>query len=798
MAPRRVWLASLVTLAALTPTVFGQSPAEVSLPATVEFNRDIRPILSDKCYTCHGPSKQMSSLRFDQEESAKKDRGSGNFAIVPGNPAKSVMLDRITTTDTKKRMPFGADALSARETGLIRRWIEQGATWQQHWSFIPPKQPTPNMNVAGARNPIDTFVFERLQREGLKPSAPADRATLLRRVSFDLTGLPPTLAEINAFVNDKAPNAYEKVVDRLLQSPRYGERMAFTWLEAARYADTNGYQHDLERHMWRWRDWVISAFNKNMPFDQFTIEQLAGDMLPNPTLDQRIATAFNRNHRGNSEGGIVPEEYHVEYVLDRAETTGTVFLGLTVGCARCHDHKYDPIKQKDLYQLFAYFNNIPEIGKARRTGNSPPVVKAPTTAQQTQLDQLDQQLSAATNKFNSLAARMNRSQKDWEKTLNKSASTQWGPTRGLVAHYMLDGDLTAPLSQAQDGKTTSLKFQEGDPAFAEGRIGRAAAFDGKRYIDAGDVAGFKSHDYYDDKYTMAAWIYPTAGTGAIVTKAADQTEPGGHGLNLKDGKIEFNMVDDWLDSGIRLESENLVSLNQWHHVAITYDGSRWASGVKLYVDGTEWRYKTLLDDLNNRGQLRQAPFRIGAGGGPQNRFKGSIDEVRVYTRALETKEIAALASPLSLGEIATSPEYSRSVGDAEKLSGYFLENTAPADIRDANKQLIDARVKREAFYESIPTVMVMEEMPTPRETHVLIRGLYDRPGDKVTPTLPGFLTSATNFPPNRLGLARWLVDPSNPLMSRVTVNRFWQMYFGTGIVRTVEDFGSQGEPPSHP
>ena len=313
------------------------------LPASIEFNRDIRPILSDKCFQCHGPATQLATLRFDSEEGAKHALKDGRFAIVPGDPATSQLIARITATSPAVRMPrsqngaAAGEPLSERQVALLTRWIEQGATWQKHWSFIPPKRPDLPKDLRETkwvRNPIDAFVLQRLEREGLKPSVEADRATLLRRVSLDLTGLPPTPAEVDAFLADASPNAYEKVVDRLLRSPQYGERMAFPWLDAARYADSNGYQTDGERFMWRWRDWVIDAFNRNMPYDQFTIEQLAGDLLPNATLNQKIATGFNRNHRGNSEGGIVPEEYAAEYVVDRVDTTSTVFLGLTVGvCA---------------------------------------------------------------------------------------------------------------------------------------------------------------------------------------------------------------------------------------------------------------------------------------------------------------------------------------------------------------------------------------------------------------------------------------------------------------------------------
>ena len=786
----------------LTLSISGaQAAPEVPVPATIEFNRDIRPILSDKCYTCHGPGKQMGTVRFDREEVAKHELSGGRHAIVPGDPANSLIIQRVTATSPTVRMPMGGEPLSARDVELLRRWIEQGATWQPLWSFIPPKRPNlPEVkDRQWAKNAIDAFVLQRLEREGLKPSPEANRAALIRRVTLDLTGLPPTMAETNAFLADKSSNAYEKVVDRLLQSPRYGERMAQPWLDAARYADTNGYQTDGERVMWRWRDWVINAFNRNLRFDQFTIEQLAGDLLPNATLDQKIATGFNRNHRGNSEGGIVPEEYAVEYVVDRVDTTSTVFLGLTVGCARCHDHKYDPILQRDYYQLFSYFNNIPEYGKARRIGNSPPYVKAPTPDQQKQLDQVDARLAAANDKYQKLNPELQSAQRAWERSLDKTKPLYWGPARGLVAHYTLDGDLNAKVEKTVDGKPSPLKPQEGDMSFAAGRLGPAATFDGKRFIQGGDITGFSSHGTYDDKYSLTAWIYPTNGTGAIISKAQDIDEPLGHELVLKDGKVQYNYASKWLDEAIRVQTEKTISLNQWHQVTMTYDGSRYAEGVKIYVDGEAWKFEIQVDDLNNPKPLKRYPLRIGGGGGPKNRFQGSIADIRIYDRDLTAAEAKVLADPIPVNEIAGLAADRRTPAQADKIRDYFLENAAPANIQEARNQLLEAKVKRDEYYGSIPTVMVMEEMPVPRESHLLIRGAYDRPGDKVTPKLPSALASAqNNYPPNRLGLAQWLVDPANPLLARVTVNRFWQMYFGAGIVKTTEDFGSQGEQPSHP
>ena len=635
----------------------------------VEFNRDIRPILSDKCYTCHGPDKarRLTRLRFDVEADAKQDLG-GRFAILPGAAAKSEMIRRITAADPARRMPPVASGrtLTNREIQLIERWIEQGARWENHWSFIAPaRAPLPDLrNTTWARNEIDFFVLHRLQTEGHVPAPEADRTTLIRRVSLDLTGLPPTPDEVDAFLNDRSRNAYEKVVDRLLASPRYGERMAAQWLDAARYADTNGYQTDAERYMWRWRDWVIEAFNRNLSFDQFALQQIAGDMLPRAALDQKIATGFNRNHRGNGEGGIIPEEYAVEYVVDRVETTSTVFMGLTFGCARCHDHKYDPFTQKEFYQLFAYFNNIPERGKANKYGNSAPMIQAPTTSQQARLNDIDRKLAAAEKRFEGLKPELAKAQRSWEAALDRSVPLHWSIPYDLIAHFPLDSDVTSSASApptsigvggagpygvtAQAAETPApAQFQDGEPQFAPGRIGRAAGFDGKRFIVAGNIGAFG----FQDAFTLAAWIYPTAGTGAIITRTKDVEEEAGYGLYLKDGNIQANLILRWLDDGARVETVKPMELNRWQHVMMTYDGSRTAEGVKIYVDGQSQELAIHLDDVNQNFQTRD-PLRIGGGGGTNNRFHGQIDDVRIYNVALSPQHAAVVARGESIDEIA--------------------------------------------------------------------------------------------------------------------------------------------------
>jgi len=763
----------------------------------VDFNRDIRSILSDKCYACHGPdkSKRLSNLRLDTEEGAKADLG-GRFAVVPGKLETSQLIQRITTENDAILMPpvHSGKKLSAEEIALFQRWVSEGAQWQQHWSFIAPQRPrSPKVSDSNwPRNPIDSFVLARLDRENLSASEEAGRATLIRRVSLDLTGLPPTPQEIDAFLDDSSPSAYEKVVDRLLKSPRYGERMAVRWLDAARYADTNGYQTDAERYMWRWRDWVIEAFNNNMPFDQFTVEQIAGDMLPNATLEQKIASGFNRNHRGNGEGGIIDAEYAVEYVVDRVETTSTVWLGLTMGCTRCHDHKYDPLTQKEFYELFAYFNNVPEKGKAFKYGNSPPFIGAPTREQQEELRTLDKNLALAENSFKGLQAGLESAQKDWEKALSDSAEVDWLLHDGLIAYYPLDGNLSADTPGAS--RDVRARLRDGLPDFSDGRIRQAVRFDGKRFIEAGDIADFQFYE----KYTLSAWINPASPNGTIISRSEDvPTGVKGYGLFLKDGKLQFNMINRWIDDGSRVETAEPIELNRWHHVLASYDGTRLAEGSKVYLDGKPAKLTVGLDELNQAFGAK-APVRIGAGDGDQPRFEGLIDEVRIYDRVLRPAEVSIVATVESLSQIAKMKPAERTQAQSDKLRLAFLDQYSPVEIQSAWQKLLGLRNERAQLVESFPTVMVMKERENRRDTHLLLRGAYDAPGEKVQPGVPAVLPAMSEGAPNdRLGLARWLIQPGNPLTARVTVNRFWQMLFGVGLVKTVEDFGSQGEWPVH-
>ena len=611
-------------------------------------------------------------------------------------------------------------------------------------------------------------------------------------MSLDVTGLPPTPAQVDAFVNDRSAHAYEKVVDRLLVSMAYGERMAVRWLDAARYADTNGYQTDGVRDMWRWRDWVIDAFNSNMPFDQFTIEQIAGDLLENPTRDQVIATGFNRNNRTTAEGGSVEEEFLVEYAADRAVTTSTVWLAMTLGCARCHDHKYDPISQKDFYKLFAYFNNVPERGLVFNFGNDHPMIQAPTPEQERKLAELDRDLETAKSSWNEQQRGIESEESAWVKGLAGSSDNGF-VSEGLIARYALDGDREVDGRVGVDDPERETESRPASVEFGQGQFGKAAVFDGERYIHGGGVAGFD----YLQPFTVSFWMKPNKLEGGVISRMQDHSEASGWGVFLRDGRLRFELTMRHTDLSMRVVSKRAIADKNWKHIAVTYTGERPSHrGLTLYVDGAPWEFEIEWDDLKWPIQYSSYPFRIGAAAG--ERFDGMIDEVRIYQRTMSHGEVATLLLPDTLGEVAAKPANKRSPAEKLKLRLAFLETGASQKIRDSRQQLAIAQRKRDAFDSSIPTVMVMSEDGA-KPAYVLNRGAYDAPGEAVDPGTPVSLPAPrAEWPRNRLGLARWLVDRSNPLTARVTVNRLWQMLFGAGLVKTAEDFGTQGERPSHP
>ena len=726
----------------------------------VDFDRDVRPILSDNCFACHGPDdkRRMANLRLDTEAGVAK-------------VATSRLLERVAAATPAARMPPPKSGVTLTEAqiAVIRKWVEQGARWERHWAFSPPQRPPlPAVrNQKWIHNPIDNFVLARLEKEGLTPSPEADRATLLRRLSFDLTGLPPTTAELDAFLADHSANAYEKQVDRLLALPQYGERMAMQWLDLARYADTHGYHIDSARDMWKWRDWVIDAFNRNMPFDRFGIEQLAGDLIPNATVQQKLASGFNRNHMINYEGGAIPEEYQAEYVADRVDTTATVFMGLTLGCARCHDHKYDPISQKDYYRFFAFFNTIPEKGLDGNKGNALPILEMPTAEQASQAAWLQQAIAEheAALPEKETGALL----ETWAKT--RLSTLPQPPGEGLLAHYALDSNLTDSSGNHHDARAV-----KGETPFVAGRPGQSAAFNGEAHVEFPVT----------DSPVVAFWMRSGAMPEMTVLE-------GGRGFEIgieeshpqPDFKRGSPLYVEW--QGRRFHSRAIVFGGQWHHVVVDFSGPEPA----LLLDAKS----TPIDQVGPAPVHAAGPLSIGD---PHNGkpLKGDIGDLRVYSRSLTPAEAEVLAVQEPIRAILLVADDKRTKDQKQRLLDYFLTRDAPADLRRAYAELNDLKNRAALLKKEIVTVQVMAEMAKPRDTFILARGDYRNHGEKVTPAVPSlFPPLPKDVPANRLSMAEWLFSPQHPLTARVAVNRYWQLYFGIGLVKTTEDFGSQGDAP---
>ncbi|MDQ2843996.1 MAG: DUF1553 domain-containing protein [Acidobacteriota bacterium] len=760
----------------------------------VDFDRQIRPILSDNCFTCHGPDekRRMAGLHFDTKEGAFGKTG----VIVPGDSAHSKMFVKISNPNEAMRMPptYSGRKLTAAQIDSIKRWIDEGAKWETHWSYAVPKRPDLPVvqDAKWVRNPIDRFVLAKLEKEGLHPSPETDKATLLRRVTFDLTGLPPAPTELKAFLDDSSPQAYEKVVDRLLASPHYGERMTMQWLDFARYADTHGYHIDSAREMWPWRDWVIRAFNSNMPYDEFTVEQIAGDLLPHATEAQIIATGFNRNHMINFEGGAIPEEYQNEYIVDRIEATSTTWLGITLGCARCHDHKYDPLRQKDFYSFGAFFNSVPENGLDGYKGNAKPFLQLPDKQQSA----MKEALPAAIKKTDEQIA---GAEVAWEQHQREMPVAD--VTAGLVSEYAFDDSLANRMRADLAAKVIS-----GKAVYAQGRTGRALDLTDEAQISFGSPGVFAAAK----PFTVTMWVKAGGPSGMAILEQYEKKGGAGFEIaldycNKKNCNIIVRLGSP--DSGLEAKSlEGVTYVDEsgdrdhaagpWDHVAVSYDGSGNAKGIQIYVNGRSVRTETVMDKPVP-ATLAKGELEIGnkEWGTP---FKGQLAELRIYNRRLYANEAYELGLLNPVHTVLDIPVERRSDDQKEWLRNFFLkeagnpaEQQLSVDYKALNLGL--AEINRE-----IPSTMVMAEMDKPRDTFVLGRGDYRNKGEKVEPNTPAVLPPLPkDAPRNRLTLAKWLVDPSNPLTARVAVNHFWQMYFGLGIVKTSEDFGSQGDPPSN-
>jgi uncharacterized protein DUF1553/uncharacterized protein DUF1549/concanavalin A-like lectin/glucanase superfamily protein/cytochrome c len=793
-------LATACLAVIVTVTAAGVRAQDQTSRTPVSFTRDVLPILSNNCFACHGPDEQQrkTKFHFDTREGAFAKRG----VIEPGDATESLLIEMVTHPNPKQRMPplESGHTLTDQQISVLRRWIDSGAVWDTHWAYTPAKRPEPpsTMRAGWVRNPIDRFILARLEREGLQPSPEADKQTLLRRVTYDLTGLPPTLAEIDAFRADTSSDAYEKRVDALLQSPHYGERMAVVWLDAARYADTHGYHIDSLRQMWPWRDWVIGAFNRNLPFDQFVTEQIAGDLIPNATRDQKVASGFNRNHMINFEGGAIADEYQVEYVVDRVEATSSAFMGLTMGCARCHSHKYDPITHKEFYRFFAFFNSVPEKGLDGRLGNAAPVLLLPSHAEQTRLDELDAAIETRTEAL--ADALVKPVQQEWEKTLSQTVPRSFDlGADALIAHYELDGNFSDISGRFQHGRMVT-----GDPTFEAGRVGKAASFDGDTEVSFGNVGGFDR----TDRFSAAFWMRPRGNQPIhAFQKLNDARGRRGYEWRFDDfvlfdiqkwaARLTITLASDTPAGAIEIRTRERLRFGDWHHLALTYDGSGKAAGVHLYVGGAPADVEVIRDTL--AGPIaNDAPLNIGSRDLGQP-FVGQIDDLRLYGGVLAPEQIANLAIHYPTRVMLSGVLGKRTREEALEIRDYFLTYAAPQALRTAYAELKALNKEKAELQRGIPTAMVMAEMKKPRDTFVLARGDYRNQTEKVQPGVPAILPPLPKDAPlNRLTLAQWLVEPNNPLTARVAVNRFWQMYFGYGIVKTQEDFGVRGEPPVHP
>ena len=723
----------------------------------IEYNRDVRPILSDKCFKCHGfdAATRKAKLRLDVASESQKVIASGE------------LIERITTSDSEDIMPPSKDhePLKASEIATLKQWVAEGAEYQAHWAFVPPKK-------SGAAS-IDEIVRAALAKQRLKPSPEADEATLIRRVSLALTGLPHSSSK-----------SYEQVADDLLASPHFGERLALDWLDAARYADTHGYYTDTERQAWPWRDWVIKAFNANMPFDQFTIEQLAGDLLPNATLDQKIATAFNRNHTVTNETGVIEEEYRLGYVSDRVETTAATWLGLTMGCAKCHDHKFDPLTQRDYYGFFAAFNNIDEKGIIKDLAS--PTIPLPTKAQDQVLAKLGSELKRLELEFTSKKPSLSKEIEIWEK--NALEALPAAPSKGSLVHFDFDAD------NADHGPKRVKSNTTGKLVSGPGVKGAATVLDATQYIDFADPQPMER----DQAFSLSVWINPGGSPqGCVASKQDSDATARGFEILWYKSQPRINLAHRYGNDGIEVVAKDKFSGGQWRHLVITYDGSSKAAGLKVYVDGKLSAVDVRRDSLSGSIASKE-PWRIGWKGTGIG-FEGSMDEFRLFDRAIRGDEVTALHWREFLeGTLATARD-KRIRSTSDKLEAYYIQKHGTPELVKLSHQVMATRSAEAEAKKQILSIAVMQEMAKPRDTHILTRGQYDQPGETVSFAVPASLGKLpTSAPQNRLGLAQWLLSKDNPLTARVAVNRLWAQCFGDGLVRTPNDFGLQGEVPTNP
>jgi len=740
----------------------------------IDFNRDIRPILSDKCVFCHGPDKEQrqADLRLDTQEGALADLG-GYAAIKPGDPAASELIKRIQSTDEYEQMPppDSKRSLSAEEKQMLIDWIKQGAQFQEHWSLVKPGRPElPKVTDPNwPQNGVDHFILKRLEEQEMLPSSRAEKETLIRRVTLDLTGLPPTLEEVDAFLKDDSPNAYEKVVDRLLKSPRYGEHMAAIWLDVARYSDSNGYQQERTRTMWPWRDWVIRAFNENMPFDQFTIEQLAGDLLENPTRDQLIATGFNRNHMLNGEGGRIAEESRVNYVIDRVNTTSTTWLGLTMACCQCHDHKYDPISQVEFYQFYDYFNHVDETGRVDAGGNAKPILDLPTEKQLQRETDLRTEIAGLQSERKKLVSAEKISA--WEETLRQKISSgesrqQW---KSLIPQKFV----------SRNGQSHEVK--PGGSIFLSGKNPDKDIYEIVYPLTETTLSGLRLDALHHESFTNGGLARSDSGNFVLTDISLVISAPDGTEVTpeIASAQAEFEQGSLTIEKAYDGNSNTGWAVLNPGNMKIDRSAMFLLDAPIAVAESSTLTVTLKFESPHKFHQMNW--FRLSATSDTKPTLDGKNE--------IPAEVLAALK---------LEPQ-NRSAELKAALNKFYTETAS--EVVQLDQQIEKTKTALTNHIKGYLETMVMRELPKPRETYRLQRGAWDNPDKslELTAGVPAVLPALPETaPPNRLTLARWLVDRENPLTARVTVNRFWQQFFGTGLVKTTEDFGTQGALPSHP
>jgi len=789
-----------------------ETPGSVAATGPVSYNRDVRPILSENCFSCHGAdsASRKDSLRLDRFEDAIAKRDNGVGVIVPGKPEASEFITRVESSDDPMPPEKSHKVLSVAQKSTLRRWVAEGAKYEAHWSFTPPLRPeTPSVATSGwPKNPVDHFILQGLENRKLTPAPEAGRHALIRRVTLDLTGLPPTPAEVNAFIADNSANAYEKLVDRLLSSERWGEHRGRYWLDLARYADTHGIHFDNFREIWVYRDWVIKSLNRNIPFDQFSREQLAGDLLPGATLEQKIASGFNRCNITTNEGGAIDEEYLVLYARDRTDTVSQAWMGLTAGCAVCHDHKFDPISQKDFYSMSAFFNNTTQKAMDDNAADTAPAIVIPEPSDRNYHEMLARQMGEARAR---ITARQLAAEPDLDRWLAQSTTPALDlkiPRNELVAHFpMLVKSDARGLDATIDGKPVKLTFDK-EPIWKSGKLSDEA------FVVKADTTPVLPElgDFERNQgFTYAAWINLNSSLdGAVFSRMDDEHDYRGWDLWMEKGRPGAHIIHKWPGDAIKVVARNPLPRYSWSHVAVTYDGSSQFGGLKIYVNGEPQEVELQADTL--RDTIRtDAPFKIGQRSKASPMQDTILQDLRIYQRTLSPDEIRGIANGPRLARLVEqlrnppkeSPAAGKDVREKELTERRDEIRRRWLILYDNDYRKLADELSLLAFAEkavrSRGTVAhVMSERAAPAEAFILARGEYDKRGERVTPnTLSALNPMPAGAPKNRLGLANWLFVPQHPLTARVAVNRAWQELFGTGIVRTAGDFGTSGELPSN-